>query len=206
MFDFVYETRVTSADCTLADMTAGLVAGTKVATPMGWRVVEAIAVGDKVLTFDGGLQEVTGVRRQIVWSGANRSTPENWPLHIPAGALGNRGDMTLMAAQAVMVESDTAETLYGDPFAVIPALALEGYRGITRMAPEPRIETVELVFARDEIVFANIGALFLCPAQVDLLAAVEPAYQVMSLEEADVLVSALEMEDGTLGMPAHVAA
>ena len=38
--------------------TTGLVAGTRIATAMGWRAVEAIAVGDLVLTFDNGLQPV----------------------------------------------------------------------------------------------------------------------------------------------------
>ena len=31
--------------------------------------------------------------------------------------------------------ADIAETLYGDPFALIPSQALEGWRGITRWRP-----------------------------------------------------------------------
>lgn len=183
------------AELSLADVTAGLVAGTKVATAMGWRVVEAVTVGDQVLTFDGGMQQVRAVRRDVVWTGGAASDPATWPLHVPAGALGNRGDMALMPAQAVLVESDTAEAMFGDPFAMIPAAALDGYRGIVRVAPAARIEVVTLVFAQDEVVFGNIGALFLCAAQVDLLDLCNPTYPVMSLEDADMLVSCLEMED-----------
>ncbi len=36
-------------------LASGMVAGTKVATEMGWRRVEGILPGDKVLTFDCGL-------------------------------------------------------------------------------------------------------------------------------------------------------
>lgn len=195
MLDFGADKTAAFADATLADITAGLVAGTKVATTIGWRVIEAVAVGDEVLTFDGGMQTVTGVRRDIVWTGGASSDPATWPLHVPAGTLGNRADMVLMPQQAVMVESDTAERLFGDPFAMIPALALEGYRGITRMAPDARMQIVTLVFAQDEVVFANIGALFHCPAQMDLLNETGPTYEIMSLENADMLVSFLELED-----------
>lgn len=203
MLDFGAKTRVAFADATLADVTSGIVAGTKVATTMGWRVIEGITIGDQVLTFDGGMQKVVGLRRDVVWTGGAGSDPATWPLHVPAGALGNRADMYLMPQQAVMVESDTAERLFGDPFAMIPALALEGYRGISRTVPEARIEVITLVFEQDEVVFGNIGALFLCPAQMDLLDAGCDAYQVMSLDDADMLVSFLEMEDlGQVAQPA----
>ena len=123
------------ADRMLAEVGCGLVSGTKVATQIGWRPVEAVTAGDQVLTFDGGLQFVTGVTRQIIWTGGSQSDADTWPLHVPAGALGNREDMTLMPQQAVLVESDTAEAVFGDPFAMIPAAALDGFRGITRTAP-----------------------------------------------------------------------
>lgn len=43
--------------------TRDLLSGTRVATVMGWRAVEALAAGDVVLTFDSGLQKLTEVRR-----------------------------------------------------------------------------------------------------------------------------------------------
>lgn len=183
------------ADKMLSDVASGLVSGTKVATQMGWRPVEAVAVGDQVLTFDGGLQYVTGIQREVIWTGGNQSDPETWPLHVPAGALGNREDMSLMPQQAVLVESDTAEDVFGDPFAMIPAASLDGFRGICRVAPAERIEIVTITFARDEVVFANIGALFFCPASTNLLDAPGSDYQMMSLAQADMLVGFLEMED-----------
>lgn len=204
MLDFGTTSTAFCAEATLADVTAGIVAGTKVATQYGWRPVEAVAVGDMVLTFDGGMQPVKGVRRDRVWTAGANGDPASWPLHVPAGALGNRSDMVLLPHQAVMVESDTAERLFGDPFAVIPALALEGYRGITRIMPEAHMDVVTLVFEHDEVVFGNIGALFLCPSQMDLLDTAPSAYEVMSLESADLLVNFLEMED--LGQVAEPAA
>ncbi|SEV96966.1 Hint domain-containing protein [Cognatiyoonia koreensis] len=195
-------------DLTLADLTHGIVAGTKVATPTGWRCIEAIAPGDMVLTFDGGMQAVVSVQREVIWTDNVAANPATWPLHVPAGALGNREDMTILPYQAVLVESDAAENAFGDPFAMIPAAALEGFRRITRMAPAERIEIVTLQFAQDEVVFANIGALFFCPKSVDLLQApaVNAAYQVLNIEQADAIVCLLEMEDGRTHAPVASAA
>ena len=118
---------------------------------------------------------------------------------MPAGALGNRGDMMLLPGQTVMIESDAAEEAYGDPFALIPAAALDGFRGIERVVPDARFEVVTLHFAQDEIIFANIGALFHCPRNVDLVADAMTArvdsYPVLGLEAAETLVTLMEMDD-----------
>ena len=170
--------------------TQGMVAGTKVATAGGWRPVEAICAGDKVLTFDGGLQVVAGVTRR--WLEIDLKDAATWPMTVPAGALGNRETMQLLPAQPVMIESDLAEDLFDDPFALIPADLLDGCGGISRSRPEQRIEVIELHFDRDEIVFANIGALFLCRAKGDLLSApCHEDYTVLPRAEAAQLVDHL---------------
>lgn len=187
-------------DSTLAGVPFGIVAGTKVASRMGWRPVEAIAAGDEVLTFDGGLQAVVAVERRTVVSDACNTPEEDWPLFVPAGALGNREEMLMLPGQTVLIESDAAEEAFGDPFALIPAVALDGFRGITRIVPEARLEIVTLHFAQDEIVFANVGALFHCPRTTDLVAEVmaqnAPVYDVLPMEDAETLVLLLEIEDG----------
>ena len=193
----------------LGDVTFGLVAGTRVATQLGWRPVEAVAVGDEVLTFDGGLQVVTGISREVIRAEPEGAPEDSWPLRVPAGALGNREETTLLPGQTVLIESDAAEEVFGDPFALIPAAALEGFRGITRYYPNKRLEVVTLRFARDEIVFANVGALFHCPRCGDLVAEAMgdgSPYEVLGFEAAETLVTLLEIEDGTAVAPAAPAA
>lgn len=178
---------------------AGLVSGTRVATRMGWRPVEAIAVGDDVLTFDHGLQTVIEVRREVVWN-ANSTCPQHlWPLLVPAGALGNLQETYLLPEQQVLVESDAAEDYLGDPFAMLPAAALDGFRGITRQKPADMIEVVTLHFRRDEVVFANIGALFFQPKSSclvsDLSDTVAMDYQVLPMATARDLVEMMILDD-----------
>ncbi|WP_417249328.1 Hint domain-containing protein [Celeribacter sp.] len=177
--------------------TAGLVAGTQVATAIGWRIVEAVQEGDKVLTFDDGLQTVRRVERRFVEVG-RRAT--DVPLHVPAGALGNREAMLLLPDQPVMVESDLGEAMFGDPFTLVPAHALTGFKGIAPDADAEVFEVISIYFDSEQVVFGNVGALFFCPAaeSVDLLdAAAEsytPGYEVLSPDQALRFVAAMRDE------------
>lgn len=185
-------------------LASGLVSGTRVATRLGWRPVENITVGDQVLTFDDGMQEVTRISRGYLWM-AHSPVPQTlWPLRVPAGALGNQHEMLLLPEQSVVVESDTAEKLFGDPFTLIPAAALEGYEGITRVAPTGPIEVITLHFDKDQVVFGNIGALFHCPADaVSITEAADPLYTVLDQEMAAMLVECMTDEKAEA---AHCAA
>lgn len=174
--------------------TTGMVAGTKVATNTGWAKVETIREGQQVLTFDGGLQTVIAITRHMLI--ADVRDVASWPLFVPAGALGNREDMTILPHQSVLIESDAAEAMTGDPFALIAGTALNGLRGIGQSRPSEWVEVIELHFAQDEIVFANIGALFLCRAQVDLFSdAPQAGYAVLPMETALDIVDCLMFED-----------
>lgn len=176
---------------------SGLLAGTKVATQLGWRPVETVAVGDEVLTFDNGLRRVVAVEREIIRFDPLDCDEADWPLCVPAGALGNKVPTMILPGQAVMIESDAAEMLYGDPFAVVPAEVLDGYAGIERCLPENRLEIVTLRFEEDELVFVSSGLLIHCARTEDLLerslGQTGTDTHVLSLQEAVYLIALLEI-------------
>lgn len=180
----------------------GIVAGTQVATSMGWRPVEAIAAGDMVMTFDHGLRPVVSVKRTQLWLGQGHCPDHLQPLAVPAGALGNKRPLLLLPEQTVLVESDMAEAMFGDPFALIPAAALEGYRGIDRITPHQRVEVVVLEFEEDEVVYANGCGMMHC-ASVNatgfdaLFDDQRPAYEALPLDMARSIVAGLIDEDQT---------
>jgi hypothetical protein len=163
---------------------------------MGWRRVDAISEGDQILTFDNGLREVTKVTRLRLWDGAGRCPRRFWPLEVPAGALGNRSTLKILPGQPVMLESDTAEALYDDPFALVRARVLDGIRGIDRTPPADDAEVILLYFADEQVVFGKDGALLLCPSSRDLiersLDGIESAYSVLPAHEAIRLVDQIE--------------
>lgn len=176
---------------------SGLAQGTLVATAMGWRPAEGIVAGDKVLTFDAGLKTVTKVVRTHLWSGEESCPKEFWPLEVPSGVLGNREVMHLLPHQTIMVESNAAEDIYGDPFSLIPSIAMEGLRGIHRVPPQYGFEVVQIYFAEEQVIFAKNGTLYFCPSTRDILDCVfedgtDPLYTILPIAEARDLAAVIE--------------
>ncbi len=179
---------------------AGFLAGTMVATATGWRPVEALSTGDEVLTFDHGMRPVKSIERRILVLGDTASAQEMAPIYIPRDALGNRNPMWVKPEQGILLEHDLLEDALGDPFAVVPACALEGYRGITRAPQQVTMETIVLTFDEDEVVYIEAGVLAFCPADHDLMhycvtAQSEELYTILSASEARELVIDLITED-----------
>lgn len=166
----------------------GLIAGTRVASNLGWRPVEVLTVGDEVLTFDNGVQRIVDIQRITLWSETDEVAPGYWPVTIPAGALGNMKELVLLPDQGVMLESDMATDPMGDPFAIVPAQALEGLCGIHRQAPQQPVDLITLFFARDEVIYIDGGLLIHCPRSMamlhDMVSPSETLYSVVSLEQA----------------------
>lgn len=173
---------------------SGMVSGTRVANQHGWCNVDTIVPGDKVLTFDGGMQIVRSINLT-----RGSQLGEGWLLKVPAHALGNRDVVYLLPMQNVMIESDMAEETFGDPFVLIPAAALEGQRGIERIIPDAGLNIVTLEFEQDEVVFANIGALFHCPrSHASLLEITDQRpYTALSMSDACLLAQTITVEDAT---------
>lgn len=143
---------------------AGLVRGTLVATVDGWRPVEKIRPRDTVLTLGTGARQVAEIEH------VTRPRPEATrpslpcPRDIPAGVLGNRAPIPVMPEQWVLVEADEAARLFGSPFVVVQARALDGWRGIGPVDPGPTTDIVVLRFEEEETVYCAGGALLHCPA------------------------------------------
>jgi hypothetical protein len=191
-----------ACDSEFATLTHGLMAGTRVASNLGWRAIDALAVGDKVLTFDHGMQQIVRICRARMWRDAPGTAAALWPVVIPQGALGNREELVLLPDQGVMIESDAAHDLHGDPFMILTAHSLVGLRGIHRRQPVQRVELTAIYFDHDEVMYAEGGALVHCPADMftldKFLEAVPPTYTVLSGGQAEELVSLIALEDETV--------
>lgn len=138
----------------------GLVVGTVIATETGWRAVEELACGDWVLTAHSGLQPITHIQRATVYFGSARTTP----VHIPANALGNRGAVTVLPTQNVVVAKRVADNGEACTPALIPAGALTGLWGIERQAQGGSADIVTIAFADDQIVQTRGLVLLHCPS------------------------------------------
>lgn len=179
------------------DWAEGILGRTPIATPTGWRDADSLRVGDEVLGFDSGRAVIS----RCDALGPCRAGPAHWPMLIPKGVLDTRAALRLMPEQKLLLECDAAEALWGEPFVLIPAAALEGYRGVTRVRPDPTEAVVRLGFAGDEIVYASRGVLILCP-QVDLIdRGREVGYPAPDMETARALVAEVARTGGFAALP-----
>lgn len=174
---------------------AGFVAGTHVASNLGWRAVEALSVGDKVLTFDHGMQTIVDIQRETLFAPENTLPPAQCPLLVPKGAMNNRKNMWLMPDQGMLMESDAAIDALGDPFAVVPARVLKGLKGIRSTPPVDQLDITTLAFANDEVVYVEGGMLAHCPHPrrilTDSAIIADPLYDVLDTRRARFLVDCL---------------
>ncbi len=181
----------------------GITSGTRIATADGWRAVDMLGIGDRVLTFDSGPQDIVAITRATQFVDEDTTPAFANPIHVPAGVIGNREPMVLLPEQNVMIESDEAEARTGDPFALIPAKALVGYREVERFRALRPFEVFKLHFESDEMIYVEGGALVLTQAVVPgQVAAIDdiggPApYVAFRGREAAELVAALAEEDKT---------
>lgn len=138
----------------------GFLPGTMIATQNGWQAVDKITKGDVIVTFDNGPQVVVDVQTLRI---ARKSIPDRkaFTIHVPKGALGNNHELSVMPMQEVMIESDKAEALHGDPFVLLPAQMLEGIRGVTRRAIDADLTVTMIVFAEEQVVHCNGAFLML---------------------------------------------
>ena len=139
-------------------VTSGLIAGTLVEGTNGWSPIEDLRIGDAVQSYDGGLARVVGLDRDWI-------TPEigAYVVHLPGGALDNCSDLMLLPGQNVLVDTLNDEKMPDDLVALIPAAALEGVFGASRLKIEKPLEVITPRFADDEAIFANSGTLLHCP-------------------------------------------
>ncbi len=197
-----------------ADLQGGLIAGTLVATTLGWRPIERLCVGDEVMTFDDGVQEVTGVTRRLLPMTNGQMLTGVRPLvSLPADLIGNRRPMLVPEGQALLIESDFAEAFLGDPFAALDASELIGLPGVRKMLPEEQVIVVTLSFNDDQMIFVEGNALALCPAtRVAMPMSIEEAicadddarYRVLSHDDAEMIVAG--MGSGQAPTATHPAA
>lgn len=142
----------------------GLPPGSCIVDQTEWTKIERIMPGDRIMTFDNGLQPVVE-NRVITIRRAEIPDIKAFQIHVPAGLLGNKDAIDLLPMQEVVLESDRAEAQFGDPFVLIPALLLDGYKGITRKALTSDLMLHVLTFEAEQIIQTNGAMLALAPSQ-----------------------------------------
>lgn len=131
---------------------------TRIATPEGPKLIQALRQGDRVLTKDDGPQEVlwTGHRRM---SGARLyAMPHLRPIRFRAGALGldlPEPDLIVSPAHRMLVKGPTAQALFGTSEVLVRAEDLLNDATVTVDHAMREVVYVHILLERHNIVFAN---------------------------------------------------
>ena len=152
-FSFTYtaETTVGTTDTAfvLVDSVPCFVAGTRIATPDGAVMVEALRPGDMVLTRDEGAQPLR-------WIGERRveATGDFAPIFIAANTFGEHGDLFLSPLHRVLIRDSLAELLFGEREVLVAARDLVNGRSVRRIEGG-LVDYVHILFDRHQVVFSE---------------------------------------------------
>ncbi|RUS58977.1 hypothetical protein EGN72_18955 [Pseudorhodobacter sp. E13] len=133
-------------------------AGTRIETPSGPVMIEALRPGDLVLTRDHGAQPVVWVWSQSHTPAAFVQDQRLCPVRIARNALGNglpSRDLLLSQQHRVLVASRIAERMFGASEVLVAAKNLTGLAGVDVVLPEQVVTYLHLLFGAHEIVFAE---------------------------------------------------
>ena len=124
-------------------------AGTRILTDRGEMPVEALKVGDLVMTRDNGL-------RPVRWIGAKRVRGQGWlaPIRFAAGVLDNRRALVLSPQHRVMVSSKIAARVAGERECLVAAKHLLALPGVAIM-PTETVCYFHLLFDRHELIVSE---------------------------------------------------
>ena len=177
-------------------LATGLYAPTPVLTAFGWQALSDLAPGDLVVTQDHGLTPIAAIHPE--------TRPALWSVHLPPGTFGNETALTLPPGQSVLIESRFSLPFCGETSALVPAMALEGWRGIAPHVPARTEPILQLQLSRPAILFAGPGLRTAAPAidtGFDLMHLLRPpTHPVLPLAAARQLVASLIAEEAGLGL------
>lgn len=131
--------------------------GTLIATPRGTRPVEALRVGDTVVTRDHGVQRLVWADRRALAFAALAHMPHLWPVRLEPGSLDNglpEAEMMVAPNQRILVRSDRTMLPFEEHEALVAAKHLANCRSIAAVQMLG-ITYVHLMCARHELVLAN---------------------------------------------------
>ena len=143
------------------EITFGIVCfarGTLIKTRDGERPIEALAVGDAVMTMDAGYQPIRWIGARRLSRAELAANPRLTPIRIRAGALGRNlpeRDLVVSPQHRILVRSPVALRLFDSAEVLIPANKLLTLPGIDIAWDADGVEYFHFLFDDHQIVWSN---------------------------------------------------
>ena len=131
--------------------------GTVIATPTGEVPIQNIAIGDRVITRDNGVQKVAWVGKKEITGAQMTKSHHLKPVMIKAGALGNglpERDMMVSPNHRMLVSSKLTQLYFEENEVLAPAKHMIGAAGI-QIIDAIRLTYFHFMFEGHQAVLAN---------------------------------------------------
>jgi hypothetical protein len=131
--------------------------GTRIATRKGQVMVEALRVGDRVMTRDHGYQVIRWLGARRLGAAELQANPSLQPILIRKGALGPACPAydTLVSPQhKMLIKTSSLQYLFGEEEVLVPAKLLLGLPGVETQC-RSSVTYLHILFERHEVVMAN---------------------------------------------------
>lgn len=129
----------------------GFVAGTRIATPMGYVAVERLSAGDLVLTADGRHARLSSVALHHV----EEVTADTAPVRFAIGKMDNMRPLRLAQGHCIRVEGWRAELMFDAAAVLAPASAFVDGVDVVIEEASGSLTYVNLMFDEHEVVLAE---------------------------------------------------
>lgn len=135
-----------------------LARGTLIETPRGPVPIEALAVGDLVMTRDRGAQPLRWIGAKTLGASTLMLHENLRPIRIAAGALGAgtpAADLVVSPQHRMLVRSKIAQRMFGAAEVLVAAKQLLELDGVEIARDLSEVEYFHILFDRHEVVIAN---------------------------------------------------
>ena len=132
--------------------------GTEIETDQGPVQIERLAVGNRIVTRDNGIQEIRWMGSIKISTREFENNPDIRPIRIRAGALGNglpNKDLYVSPQHRILIRSEIARRMFGVFEILVAAKHLLKLNGIEITEDNSEVEYFHILFDRHEVVFAN---------------------------------------------------
>ncbi len=131
--------------------------GTLIATPEGERRVEDLAVGDRIITRDNGIQSIRWLGKRSLATADLKAAEHLQPILIREGALGNglpERDMMVSPNHRVLVANDKTALYFEDREVLVAAKHLTGLAGVDAVETSS-VTYIHFMFDQHEVVLSD---------------------------------------------------
>ena len=132
--------------------------GTRIRNGRGWCPVNDLRPGDKILTRDDGLQEITWIGHSHVTAPELANNPDLRPVRLRAGAIENERpdeDLIVSPDHRILLRGAMAQALFSEPEVLVAARDLQNDASIHRDHSLKDVRYIHILLPRHAVIWAN---------------------------------------------------